>query len=278
MDRKEQTMKISISILVIAAMLPIAGLALAAPAVHPATGDEWPGFIGTPSQQKERQAIAAQVQELDDDAVVALDAGQYAIVETKARRSVALDVGSGKGEELLAASLYAQGKTQEALEAYKAIDDANGAFPRNELPYAQLLLQTGHWQQAVAAYNKSLRLLDFGDLVRTNSNFSSDVPQPTELAAAIHIGMGLTMNGGDFHGTYQARTEQALSHFQKALALEPDNGLVNYFYGVGWQKLSPADRAKFGMAQQAKAALQKAVKVGNASVKAAAAKALKNAG
>ncbi len=268
-------MKISMSLLVIAALLPVSGIALAAPAVNPATGDHVTAPNGTPSQQKERQAITTQVLGLIDDADAAMDVGDFAIAEADARQAVALDVGWAKGEELLAASLYAQGKMQEALEVYKAIDDSNGAFPRNELPYAQLLLQTGQWKQAVAAYNKALLLLDFGDLVRANSNFSPDVPQPTELAAAIQVGLGLTMNGGDFHGTYQARTQQAMSHFQKALALEPDNALVNYYYGYGWQKLSPTDRTKFRDAQQAKAALQKAVKVGNASVKKAAKKALR---
>jgi tetratricopeptide (TPR) repeat protein len=271
-------MKISISILVIAAMLPMAGLALAAPAVNPARGGDdgsGPRLIGTPSQQKERQAITTQVLELIDDATAAMNAGQYADAEVDARQAVSLDAGWGNGEELLAASLYAQGKTQEALQQYQTVVEHYDQQPRNELPYAQLLLQTGHWQQAVAAYNKALSSLGSGDLVRANSNFSPNVPQPTQLAAAIHIAMGLTMEGGDFHGTYQARTEQAMAHFQKALALEPANGLVNYYYGYGWQKLSPADQAKFGTTQQAKAALQKAVKVGNGNVKKAAQKALR---
>lgn len=69
-----------------------------------------------------------------------------------------------------------------------------------------------------------------------------------------------------------------MAEYTKALQLAPDNALTNYFYGVGWQRLSPAERAKFGTAQQAKAALQKAVKVGDASVKTAARKALKAMG
>ena len=268
-------MKINLSLLVIAAMLPVAGLALAAPTIKPATGDEASGFSGTPSQQRERQAEVAQIDDLDDDAVAAMNAGQYAAAEEDARQSIAIGPDSGVAQDVLAASLYTQGKMQEALEVYKAIDDENDAFPHNQLPYAQLLLQTGHWKQAVAAYNKALRLLDFGDLVRANSNFSPDVPQPTELAAAIQVGMGLTMSGGDFHGTYQARTQQAMSHFQKALALEPDNALVNYYYGYGWRKLSPTDQTKFRDAQQAKAALQKAATAGSPSVKKAAKKAMR---
>ena len=249
------------------------------PSVIPSQGNEDAVTAISPrGQEKQYEEVTAQVIELDADAAAALNAGQYAIAEAEARQSVAMRIASGKGEELLASSLYAQGKTQEALVVYKAIDDANGAFPRNELPYAQLLLQEGQWPLAVAAYNKSLRLLNEGDLVSANSHFTPDVAEPAELAAAIQVGMGLTMEGGDFHGTYEARTEQALGHFQKALALEPDNALTNYYYGYGWQKLSPADRLKFGNTQQAKTALQKAVKVGNASVKKAAKKALKNAG
>ena len=66
--------------------------------------------------------------------------------------------------------------------------------------------------------------------------------------------------------------------YTKALQLAPDNALINYFYGVGWQKLSPTERAKFGTVQQAKAHLRKAEKVGNANVKAAALRALKALG
>lgn len=65
-----------------------------------------------------------------------------------------------------------------------------------------------------------------------------------------------------------------MEHYQRALQLAPDSALTNYYYGQGWQKLSPAERIQFGTAQQAKAALQKAIKIGKGAVKKAAQKPL----
>ncbi len=66
----------------------------------------------------------------------------------------------------------------------------------------------------------------------------------------------------------------AFKEFEQGVRLAPNLGLVNYFYGNGWQHLGLAERAKFGDAQQAKAALEKAVKLGKPDVKEAAQKAL----
>ena len=49
---------------------------------------------------------------------------------------------------------------------------------------------------------------------------------------------------------------------------------ANFYYGFGWQQLSPAERVQFGTAQQAKAALRKAARIGKDAVKKAATKAL----
>ena len=106
-------------------------------------------------------------------------------------------------------------------------------------------------------------------MVSANSHFSPDVAEPTELqrqriqsawASAMDAGLPRNIRS-------QGSLKDSKATIQKALALEPGNALTNYYYGYGWHNLSPADRLKFGTAQQAKAALQKAVKVGNASVK-----------
>ena len=140
--------------------------------------------------------INRQKGDLESAAAAALNAGDFAGAETEARQALSWGSGSGRGREALAASLYAQGKTDEALQAYEVMAD------NTQLPY-----------------------LDEGDLVRRYSNFFANVPRPADLEAAIHIGLGLTMNGGDFHGTYQDRARQALTHFQRAVALEPGDAL-----------------------------------------------------
>ena len=143
--------------------------------------------------------------------------------------------------------------------------------------------------EALAIYNQALPLLPDvgthtenptvhdGDLIAANSQFSAEVPEPAALATALHVARGMVYN--DTMGwAGDTQNKEAMGEYTKALHLAPDNALTNYFYGVGWQKLSPSERVKFGTVQQAKVHLRKAEKVGNASVKAAAAKALKALG
>jgi tetratricopeptide (TPR) repeat protein len=202
-----------------------------------------------------------------DAARAAMNSGNYAEAEADARQCERVRPETGLEQDTLAASLYAQGKTQEALQVYKEIADEGGDFPRNLLPYALLSLKAGHWVQAVDAYNKALPHLGFGDLMRKNSDFAPDDVQPAELEAAIEIGMGLTGEGADFHGTYQQRSEEAQTYFQKALALEPDSPLANYYSGYGLQQM--------GHWQEAQTAFKKAAALdSNGAVKAAAEAAL----
>lgn len=252
-------------------------------------GDHETGFSGTPSQQKERQARNAEAIQLANDAAVDLHAGKYALAEMEARQSLSLSNG-GVADEVLASSLEAQGKDREALGHYHImVVDQKAGYPRVLLPYAQLLLKSGRWAEAVAVYNQALPLLPDvgthqenptvhdGDLMTASSHFSADVPEPATLATALHIARGMVYNttpawSGD------AQDTDAMAEYARALQIAPDNALANYYYGVGWHKLTPAEQVKFGTVQQAKAHLQKAEKVGNASIKAAAKKALKALG
>jgi len=196
----------------------------------------------------------------------AMQSGDYAMAETDARQSIATGPDSGLAQEVLAASLDAQGKTQEALQAYKEIADVGGSFPRNLLPYAQLLLKAGDYRQAAWAYNKALPLLDDGDLMEQKGEFSPNVLRPTELAAAIQTALGLETDWRGYHGTYQEIIQQSQTHFQKALALEPNSSLANYYNGYGLKRL--------GRQAEAQAAFRKAAILGQGDVKEAARKEL----
>lgn len=218
-------------------------------------------------------------------AATAFQSRNYAQAESQAKQALSVDPSNGMGEEVLAQALEAQGKDQKALRQYQTVVEHYDTHPRNLLPLAQLLLKSGQWTQALALYNRVLPSLpDVGphleaivvhdsDAMQASSHFSAAAPDPLGLATAIHIARGLVYNStsgwaGDSQDT------QAMAEYAKAFQLAPNNALTNYYYGTGWQKLGPAERAKFGDAQQAKAALEKAVKLGKPDVKEAAQKAL----
>ncbi len=209
---------------------------------------------------------------LDQAARAALDVGDYAEEEADARQSSSLGVGSGLCQELLAQALYSQGKDQEALQVYKVMSDAGDVFPRNEVPYARLLLASGQWVQAVNVYNKTLPFLPFGNQV-TNRRFSPDVPQPKELAVALHVAQGLTYDGDPGWGSHP-RSEEAMREFDQALRLAPNSPLTNYYYGFGWQSLPLNSPTRIASTGRAKSAFQKAASLGNGEVKKAAEDAL----
>ena len=143
-----------------------------------------------------------------------------------------------------------------------------------DLEYALLLNQNGQWAEAVGYYNAALPVLSNSDY-KANLHFDPSTPQPAVLAAAAHIGLGLYDNVVDF--SEPGGNTKALQEYNAALQLAPDWDAANYYYGYGWQHLSPAERAHLGLAQEAKAqaSLHKAVKIGNGPVKAAAQKALR---
>lgn len=217
------------------------------------------------SEAKEK-ATGLKIWRLDQAASAAQEAGDYAEAETYSKQSVALGIASGRGQEILAAALDAQGKTQEALQAYKVLSDERNVEPFTQLPYARLLLETGQWAQAAEAYNKQLPYLSNGDLVQASGAFSPDLPRPIDLAAAIHIGLGLTTGWRGYHGTYQDSVKQEQQQFQQAVALEPKSSLANYYVGYGLNRL--------GRRTEAQAAFKKAAALDNGDIKAAALKEL----
>jgi len=216
-------------------------------------------------RQSNQAAIAAAVD---------LHAGRYAQAEAEARESISLEFLGGMGREVLAAALDAQGKDQEALREYQGVVDHEDRHARNLVPYAQSLLKSGDWKEALSIYNEALSRFPNAELASESAHFSPDVPEPAALAVALHIQRGRLYNAAP-NAAGQTQNTEAMAEYGKALQLAPDNVLVNFYYGSGWQRLTPAEKAKFGNAAQAKAALQKAAALGTGDVKKNAEEALK---
>ncbi len=222
----------------------------------------------------ERQAFLEKTAQVVHDAAASLHAGRYAQAETEAREALSRGHDSDVGEEVLAAALDAQGKNQEALHAYRVmVVDEQAQYPRVLFPYALLLLKSGQWGQAATVYNQAIAQFPEKDLLRANSHFAPDTPEPVALAVALHIAQGVMYDAGD-DWAGEGQYKEMMAEFSKALRLAPDADLANYYYGFGWEKLNPKERLEFGSGQQAKASLKKAILMGRADVKEAARKTL----
>ena len=238
----------------------------------------------------EQQAAIKQAYALLVEAAADQHAGCFAQAEAKARQGLAVEPMNGANAVVLAMALESEGKTQEALQVYQSrliTQDQRGLHGNGSdlLPYALLLLQSGRWAQAVAAYNAALPILPSFNIVQqsprivdqdviiANSRFSPDVPEPDRLALMIHLARGVVFNATEDWAREPQNTE-AFAEYGKALRLAPNSALANFYYGIGWQKLSPAEQEQFGSIQQAKAALTKAVRLAKGPLKVKAQKAL----
>lgn len=210
----------------------------------------------TPGQQ----ARAKQLQQLRDDGMKAFKAGRYGEAIADARQAIAMNEADPLAPKIVAQALEAQGKIPEALAAYQALADRGSSHPEDLMPYALLLLHQGQWGAALAAFEKALPFVSEGVLLRANSGFSFDAPQPATLEAAIHVARGLTYNTGDIV-TPHPQNERALIEDQKALALAPESPLTNFYYGFTLKLL--------GRRSEAQAAFATAAQLGGEDVKAA---------
>ena len=228
-------------------------------------------------------AVAQRSEDIAAQGDEYLKQGNYRAAEAAFQASLEVAKSSATGVNPratrgLAEAFVGEGRLVEADQTYRTLIyqerlkwSSDAQETRTTMGFAVLLSQTGHWPEAVSVYRGSLIKATFADAPKLDVNFDPQIPMPQLLQAMAHTAIGLDYSG-------YANNNAAFAEFRKGILLQPDNALTNYYYGVGWQRLGPTDRLKFGTAQQAKAALQKAVKIGNAEVKAAALKALKSAG
>lgn len=214
------------------------------------------------------------------DAFAALKAKDYATAEADFKNVNSFEP-DGEAYFGLALIYTAQGRIPAAFQMYHEVfHPSNGVMTggtfltRAHLEYALLLNRAGRWSEAVASYRAAVPdLARGGDLPSLEIPFDPDTPQPVALEAATHVALGLDANWHcDDLNEYQH--DRAFSEYTKALQMEPNWAAANYYYGYGWGRLDRKSRARIANAQQAQAALQKAVKLAKGPIKIAAQKAL----
>ena len=251
-------------------------------------------FPLTPQEKARVDAGMAKSNELDQDAKEALHNKNFVIAEADYRELVEMGTLSFSSYYGLGESLAGQGKTAEAIAAYKvgvywplnspagqlALSRAGDNRPNLRgccggtdavawLKYALLLSQTGQNAEAFSVYSQAI--LWVNDLNRSGITLfsSADPSSPAEFQAAVHIALGLLTGG------MLTDPEQAMTEFDHALQLAPDAAVTNYYYGYGWNHLDLKSATRAVDAAQAKAALAKAVASEDGVVKKAAGEELK---
>jgi len=163
----------------------------------------------------------------------------------------------------LAEAYTAAGRTSEAIDAFRQLiypapgqdwSHANQLSPALQMNFAQLLLQTGQEQEALAAYRRALKTLNYDALgtpklkVMLPEIGPSGLPySPRLLRAMVCLGIGV------------AADEEA--RLKEAVSLAPDSAAANYYLGKYLYG---------GREPGAKAALERAIELGDASTAKAA--------
>lgn len=156
----------------------------------------------------------------------------------------------------LAEAYTAAGRTSEAIDAFRKLiypppgqdwSHANQLSPALQMSFAQILLQTGQEQEALAAYRRALKTLNYDALGTPKLKIllpdisPSGLPySPRLLRAMVCLGIGVATDN-------EAR-------LREAVMLAPDSATANYYLGR-----SLCGDGKPG----AKAALERAMALGD---------------
>ena len=263
----------------------------------------------TPQQRAEAQAYNSYINDVEHAGNAALHAGDFQAAEDNFRTLI----GDGSLDRdyyyELGETLAGEGRTAEAIQQYRQaitmssshhtgtltpmVSLADGAaLPShavsNEvechgieealdwMQYTLLLSQTGQQAEAVMIYNKAFPMMSGGHLRELQRLPDPATLFPAAFQSSVHIVLGMYIA---LEGWPVSNHTQAIQEFDLALRLVPDSPLANYYYGYGWLKLPPAERAKLaarpGQREAVQAALQKAAKPRTEDVSAAELKQLR---
>ena len=212
------------------------------------------------NEQKERRKEEYAVIVRGDEALKAGDTDGAIAAYLEARES---QTQSGMALIRLAEAYTVAGRTEEAIAAYRQLiypppgqdwSHANQLSPTMQMNFALLLIQTGQQQEALAAYRRALRTLNYDALgtpkltVLLPDIGPGGLPySPRLLRAMVCLGIGVDADE-------EARLKEAVS-------LAPDSAAANYYLGKYLYG---------GREPGAKAALERAIERGDASTAKAA--------
>ncbi len=179
-----------------------------------------------------------------------MDAEDYHQAELYFRRAIAIVPNDHIYLENLAYALIGQGQKRAALQLLhnlfyqkgkSLVTSGNRLKPH--MIYALLCDEAGNWREAVTAYNLVYPLAnDGGSMPKLALVFEVSKPEPMLLAAAIHVCLGLK----DFFSLSQGNLKslQALAQYRKALQLEPNWDVANFYYAQILRKLHRTKEAE----------------------------------
>ncbi len=164
-----------------------------------------------------------QVDAIRTEAKPALDRGDYAKGEAILRRALAVDKTDAYSWVLLADACEHQGKTDAAIQAYRAMIYSQGwgssinHDPTTIMRYILLLSRKGEWREAVAVYNDSeLRNQTGRGRALVGFQFTEKMPDWPAMRAAAHFILGT------YHVSYaHGPTVDQVKHLEQAIQYRP---------------------------------------------------------
>lgn len=192
--------------------------------------------------------------------------------ESLFREVLALDRTNSEAWAGIAEALEKQGKTSEAIVAYRTLTNPGPKWgstlvsdPAVLMRYAVLLIRANQWPEAVQVYEKAAGRLNDGQgaaLPPLPTNFSPQMRRPADLAAMAHVGLGRAQ-------AKRGRSDAALAEFAQAAKLRPNSAVAQFYYGYGLKAVGRAAEAKAAFTRAAAAAAAAATS-GQGEVKTAA--------